>query len=834
MANNDSIENFSEGDFQEGMSIKELLHILKVRLGWIIVAFLLVLGGAIAYLQYVTPMYEAGVTVLVDSLQKSSSIENLLMGQTTTRINTEVELALSQRNIDEALNLLKLQSYRSADGLSYTDKSVLGNVKKPDKRHYGERHQHRQDHRNRPESVFAADFANALAASYNELLGSIAKSSKTVQKEFIQSQIPINEQELQQAADALGNFRESSGIIQLSDKSKLLSDKIAFFQLRREPLALQLNESNNNYEYYRMLLASNGVEVSTYDELLADPEIEQLLRAFRIKAVNRRFTRRFRMVLARISVNSCLRAPFHRLPKHCLTVSCCWSRLKGLQPIPISRLNAIELAKATYERVLTEADIELLLSIEDTYAEELSQLPVLERRLLDLQRDVQVYETLRLRLMELLEEVKIAEAAIAGSVRVVDAAKVNSIPVSPNRMLIVAVAVLLGAAFGVLLALLVEMLDVTLKDEGVIKKLAGPNIPILGWIPLMNLDRTKPIPSLVVYNNPLSFEAERYKLIANNISFGTLRKTKRVFSVTSPGMGEGKTSATANIGASLAQNGIRVLLIDGDLRLPQLETFFNLRKSHHGLVDVITSGMSAEEAIVQPLEDIPFLHVLPPGILPRCSSAIFTAPEYMVLLDHLLEIYDYILVDTPPLIFASELMAIAKHVDGLVVNIRAGITTKGAFRELLDNLDIVGVNILGIIFNGVIETKAGGHYTSGRYYTYQGSYYAKRYYEGHGITEGEAEAEGKDKGKGRKHQKHSKKNTKVSRGYRYNFIKDLKLREKARGIGTISAMHPFIDKNDPFASTTPEKQRAQVVAPIEGAADFLEAVERDPRSSGRQ
>ena len=153
---------------------------------------------------------------------------------------------------------------------------------------------------------------------------------------------------------------------------------------------------------------------------------------------------------------------------------------------------------------------------------------------------------------------------------------------------------------------------------------------------------------------------------------------------------------------------------------------------------------------------------------------------------------------------------------------------------MLDNLDIVGVNILGIIFNGVIETKAGGHYTSGRYYTYQGSYYAKRYYEGHGITEDGTDAEGEGKTKGKKHRKHSKKNTKVSRGYRYNFIKDLKMREKARGIGTISAMHPFIDKNDPFASTVPDKKRPQVVAPIEGAADFLEAVERDPRSSGRQ
>ncbi len=834
MANNDSMENFSEGEFQEGMSIKELLHILKVRLGWIIVAFLLVLGGAIAYLQYVTPMYEAGVTVLVDSLQKSSSIENLLMGQTTTRINTEVELALSRRNIEEALNLLKLQSYRSADGLSYTDKTVLGNVKNRTSVTTVKDTNIVKITVTDQNPVFAADFANALAESYNELLGSIAKSSKTVQKEFIQSQIPINEKELQKAADALGKFRESSGIIQLSDKSKLLSDKIAFFQLRREPLALQLNESNSNYEFYRMLLAGNGIEVTTYEELLADPEVDKLLGSFKDKsrelalynAIQNGSGQNQRQFVLEGSISQTTKALLDRIM---LLIA-----PKGLTNDAYLALNAVELAKATYERVLTEADIELLLSIEDTYAQELSQLPVLERRLLDLQRDVQVYETLRLRLMELLEEVKIAEAAIAGSVRVVDAAKVNSIPVSPNRMLILAVAVLLGAAFGVLLALLVEMLDVTLKDEGVIKKLAGPNIPILGWIPLMNLDRTKPIPSLVVYNNALSFEAERYKLIANNISFGTLRKTKRVFSVTSPGMGEGKTSATANIGTSLAQNGIRVLLIDGDLRLPQLETFFNLRKSHHGLVDVITSGMSAEEAIVQPLEDVPFLHVLPPGILPPLPSAIFTAPEYMVLLDHLLEIYDYVLVDTPPLIFASELMAIAKHVDGLVVNIRAGITTKGAFRELLDNLDIVGVNILGIIFNGVIETKAGGHYTSGRYYTYQGSYYAKRYYEGHGITEDGTDTGGEGKTKSQKHRKHSKKNTKVSRGYRFNFIKDLKLREKTRGIGTISAMHPFIDKNDPFASTVPDKKRPQVVAPIEGAADFLEAVERDPRSSGRQ
>jgi len=815
--------------FQEGMSIKELLHILKVRMGWIIVAFLLVMGAAVAYLQYVTPMYEAGVTVIVDSLQKSSSIENLLMGQTTTRINTEVELALSRINIESALQLLDLRSYRTADDVPYTDKSALGAVKNRTSVTTVKDTNIVKITVTDQNYTFAADFANALAESYNELLGSIAKSSKTVQKEFIQSQIPLNEKELQKAADALGKFREESGIIQLSDKSKLLSDKIAHFQLRREPLALQLNEAINNIQTYSMILAGSAIDFPRYEQVVGDVDVIRLLSTYKDMSRELALYNAIQDGQAQNQRQFVLSSAIAQTTKALLDRVTLLVAPRGLSADAYIMLNAIELAKSIYNRIVTEADIALLISIEETYAEELSQLPVLERRLLDLQRDVQVYETLRLRLMELLEEVKIAEAAIAGSVRVVDEARINERPVSPNRMLILAVAVLLGAAFGVLLALLIEMLDVTLKDEGVIKKLAGPHIPILGWIPLMNLDREQEIPSLIVYNNPLSFEAERYKLIANNISFGTLRKTKRVFSVTSPGMGEGKTSATANIGTSLAQNGIRVLLIDGDLRLPQLETFFNLRKSHHGLVDIITGNLPAEEVIIQPLADVPFLHVLPPGILPPLPSAIFTAPEYVVLLDHLLETYDYILVDTPPLIFASELMAIAKHVDGLVVNIRAGITTKGAFRELLDNLDIVGVNILGIIFNGVIETKAGGHYTSGRYYTYQGSYYAKRYYETRTNPEDATDEEGK-----KVKRKKSRSQGKVTRGYRFNFIKDLKAREKARGIGTNIAIHPYVEKIDPFASTVPEKIGRKVVAPLDDAADFLEAVERDPKSSGRQ
>jgi capsular exopolysaccharide synthesis family protein len=814
----------------EGMSIKELLHILRVRVGWIIGAFIIVMIIAVFYLQYVTPMYESQVSILVESLSKSSSIEDLLTGQSTTKISTEVELALSDRNITEALAMLNLSQYRNPDGESYENRRILGNLKERVTVSTVKDTNIVKITVTDANPRFAADFANALAESYNELLGSIARNSKTVQKEFIQSQIPINETKLQQAADALGAFREESNIIQLSDKSTLLSEKIAYFQLRREPLTLQLNEAIYLYDQLFKALESDSVQTPTYEELLTDVEIKELAASL---------TEKYRELVLYEAIkngdNSSTPRQFVLDSSISQTSKALLDRFSILilqaqqdRSDAITNINRFDLAKAAQQRLVTSVEIEVLTIVEDSYSIELSQLPVLERRLVDLQREVQVYETLRLRLLELLEEMKIAEAAISRSVTVVDAAKVAVQPVSPNKMLIMAVALLLGVALGILLALFVEMLDITIKDEGTIKRIIGSSLPILGWIPLMNFDQKLDIPELTVINKPLSFEAERYKLIASNISYGTLRKTHQVFSITSPGMGEGKTSAIANIGTALAQNGMKILLVDGDLRLPQLETFFDLKKSRHGLVDVIWGKRSPEEVIIQPISEVPSLHIMPPGLLPPLPSAVFNSAPYASLLQYLAKRYDYILIDTPPLAFASELMAIAKHADGLVINIRAGVTTKGALRELLDNLTLGNINVLGIIFNGVIENRSGGHYTGGRYYAYKDNYYAKRYYQGREGTP----TTGSTKG----HRYPQRRENAVRGGYRANFLRDLKRREKARGEGRRAPMYPFILQSDPFQSQSkqPGVQQTATNRKIEGKEDLLATIENDPKARGRQ
>ncbi|MGI6432751.1 MAG: GumC family protein [Sphaerochaetaceae bacterium] len=812
--------------YQEGMSIKELFHILKTRLWWIILAFILVMGAAGAYLRYVTPMYESEVTILVESLQKSSDFESMLLSQGTAKIATEVEFILSRTNIQNALKRLDLTQYVTEDGHSYAQNSGPGNVKSRTNVVTVKDTNIVRITVTDKVPAFARDFANALAESYNELLGGIARNTKSVQKEFIQSQIPINMDQLREAADQLAAFREESKIMQLSDKSKLLSEKIAYFQLRREPLALELGEALIASDVQNQVLTNMGVKAATYEQTVADEIVQSTLFSYK---------ERLRELILYESIQQgqtespdrlfVLQSALSHMNKTLL------DRLNalvtGAQVDPLALLNLQNLGKSYHQRAITEAQIEVLQTIESTFTEELGGLPLLERRLLDLERDVQVYETLRLRLMELLEEVKIAEAAVARSVTVVDPAIIsanragNAIPVSPKKMLILAVAVLLGIALGVLLALLIEMLDITIKDEGILRRLAGSQRPMLGWIPLMVFNHELEIPSLVVHNDPLSFEAERYKLIANNISYGSVHSNQRIFSITSPGMGEGKTTVSANIGVALAMNGQKVLLVDGDLRLPQLANFFGLEKPKLGLVDVIADRVTAQEVIIQPLEDVQTLHFMPVGSHPPLPSAVFNAPGYGEMLELLLTIYDFIIVDTPPLIFASELMAIARHADGIAINVRAGISTKGGLRELLDNLDLAGTNILGVIFNGVIESKMSGYYSQGRYYTYQGSrYYGNRYNSSSRPTQ----------------------SRRVKNSYRRNFLKDIKRREKTRSAkGEKVALYPFLQKRHPFevdprfSSKTEPPIEPTVPIPDEAyGKDWLSLIEKDPRAKGQK
>lgn len=770
---------------EEGISIKELLHIFRIRFGWFLGCFVIVVALAIVYLHYTVPEYESQVTILVEPIQTSSSIESLIMGNTTgsTKIATEVELITSRKNIEQALSSLDLSRYRNNEGLSYSDPMVMdfekaklkitvGTVKDTNIVSITVKDQN---------LVFAADFADALAKSYDSLLTSIARNSQAAQREFIESQIPINEQQQRDAADALGKFRETTDIIQLSEKSSLLVQKIAYFQMRREPLRLQSQEAIDLAQRYARQLTDYGIAgFADYDTLAAAPETVRLLSE--LKTWKTEYTMYESVGLSSGSTTGTTSSTVMTANQSRITtlLSAINQSTKGFSDYVDRQVVAgvssgrdawadsllREYSKAIAQRFVADIDLDVLKLMESLYSDELAQLPTLERQLLELQRNVEVYETLGLKLREMLEEVKLVEASVTGNVVMIDPAVMSDPekPVSPNKLMILAVSVLLGGALGLLLALGIEMLDVSIRDDSQIKKIVGKSVPMLGWLPLLKIDQSEKYPSLVVWNDPQSFEAERYKLVASNMIYGKNRK-KKFFSITSASMGEGKSSVVANIATSLAQLGSKILVIDGDLRLPSMERFFSLKHSEVGLVDHVVNDVPLEQCILQPMAGVPNLHLLPPGKAPLIPPAVFASEEFGSTMDYLRNIYDYILIDAPPLQFASELLAIAKQVDGLVVAVRAGITTKGALEDLMVSMRTVDVPIVGIVFNGVITSRVGNISKGGRYYSTSYAY-SYRY----GTTTG--------KKKKRSAGRHTTLWT-----YRKKYKKDLKHREKSKRYG---------------------------------------------------
>ena len=222
----------------------------------------------------------------------------------------------------------------------------------------------------------------------------------------------------------------------------------------------------------------------------------------------------------------------------------------------------------------------------------------------------------------------------------------------------------------------------------------------------------------------LEFTAtEQYKLLRTNLSFTLPGKTGcSIIGVTSSMRGEGKSTTAVNLSYVLAESRKKVLLIDGDLRIPSVAKKLNL-ESTPGLTDLLRG----KEAIA--LADfkspiLPNWYIMPSGTLPPNPSELLGSKRMETTLKGLAEHFDYIVVDLPPVNIVSDALAISKYIDGMIVVIREEYTEKKELETCFRQLRLSNVNVLGCVMN---ETKNGkGYYSKYRYKRYY------RYYKTYG------------------------------------------------------------------------------------------------------
>jgi capsular exopolysaccharide synthesis family protein len=284
----------------------------------------------------------------------------------------------------------------------------------------------------------------------------------------------------------------------------------------------------------------------------------------------------------------------------------------------------------------------------------------------------------------------------------------------------------LGAFVGLVLGYLVEVADRSFrKPEDIIREFG---VPIVGHVPFITEQRLKSIPgdsrmdrTAVSVHLPRSRPAEAYRAVRTAMCFNSFGGTHRVISVTSPAAGDGKSTLALNLALSLAQSGKKTVLMESDFRRPKVHKLTGV-ENKIGVVEVLRGEAELVDAIKS--TDVADFSVLPCGKRPKDPAELLARPEFEQLLQVLRERFDYVIIDTPPVLAVTDPCGVAARVDGVLVCMRLSRHTRDLGRRTIEQLRDVGATISGLVVNGVEERDAYG-YGNYRYSDYR--YYYKNY-----------------------------------------------------------------------------------------------------------
>jgi exopolysaccharide transport family protein len=358
-----------------------------------------------------------------------------------------------------------------------------------------------------------------------------------------------------------------------------------------------------------------------------------------------------------------------------------------------------------------------------------------------LKRDVETNRTLYEGLLERLKEAGITAGLRSSNVKIVNAARVPVSPSEPNVFRNLGFGFLLGLTSGIGLAFLLENLDNTVRTPEQAQAISS--LPALGMVPvgsrnslassypkrsLLTLSLNNELAGsseaveLVTQTRPQSQMAESYRAIRTSLLLSSLGGPPKVVLVTSALPQEGKTTTSINVAIVLAQKGVRVLLVDADLRRSSVHKSLGMALGV-GLSNVLTGNISLEQAIVRsPLH--PNLFILPAGMAPPNPAELLASADMADLIQDLRGLYEHVVIDTPPTLSVTDAVVLSTRADSVVLVIRSGRTTKAALRRSRDLLAQVNARVTGVLLNAVDLHSPDYHY-----YEYQGKYGSHYYRE---------------------------------------------------------------------------------------------------------
>jgi len=408
------------------------------------------------------------------------------------------------------------------------------------------------------------------------------------------------------------------------------------------------------------------------------------------------------------------------------------AQLKDLdQLITREKLNIGNQVEADYrgsrqrELLLKEALDEQRGEVNQT-AEKLVQYNILKR---EADTNKQLYDGM----LQKLKEAGITAGLRSSNIRIVDPALIPGGPSRPNKPRNILLSVLVGFLGGLGLALLREYLDNTVKTPDDIETLA--RLPSLAVVPALTnssgkrrgrfsrLLKTSVVTSkegraeLISHNMPQSQMSEAFRALRTSLLLSQADHPPQVILMTSALPREGKTTAAVNLAVTLAQLGDKTLLLDADLRKPGINRALSLVDGKHAGLSSYLAGVSSLDLISVPHPAITNLEAIPTGPIPPNPADLLSSRRLTELIAELRTRYKFVVIDSPPIMAATDAVILSVLVDGVLMVVRSGETPKEAFTRTRDLLVGVKCHMLGVVLNAV-DASSPDYYYSYRYYPY--------------------------------------------------------------------------------------------------------------------
>lgn len=693
---------------------------------WMILTFLLTVVTVVTIASFkMKPVYVASARVEVDRenpnalpFQDSNSIDMYM--DLENYIETQIEILRSETLAMKTIRSMDLARYPEFGGNPNEIIDAGANQKEPPilgaflgrlnvKRVPNSRLLEVQFEGENPE--LAAQVVNAHLQNYVEENFKSRYDATTQASNFLSSELEELRIKMEKSEDAQVAYERQNQIWmvdanqntttqKLEDLSKSLTDaqtelskREATFELAHSPNADSLDAIQGNTEIQDLLKKKSDLE-QKYTETLNQtgpnyPAVQDL--AAQIKDIDAQIEERKKSVVEQVD------SDFH---------------------------------ESQTRTALLERDLNHQEALANNLAQKLVQYNILKH---DAESNKELYDGL----LQKLKEAGISAGLRTSNIRIVDPALVPSVPTRPQKTRNITLAFLVGLVGGIGLAFFREYLDNTVKSPDDIQVLTGlPSLTVVpafangnGHHQLAKVSRHIGIGGkrdesrveVISMQHPKSVVSEAFRALRTALLLSQADRPPQVILMTSALPQEGKTTAASNLAITLAQLGDRTLLLDADLRKPGVRRALNLPTGRELGLSSYLAGVSPLHEVIVPHESIENLDAIPTGPIPPNPADLLSSRRMGEAVEELRKQYKFIVIDSPPIMAATDAVILSALTDGVLLVVWSGETPKEAFTRSRDLLSAVKGRLLGVILNAV-DSGAPDYYYSYRYYPYSYGY----------------------------------------------------------------------------------------------------------------